>query len=128
MEINTNPATVKGKFVNTLQRSNKQIKLDRASQIADSAARFYRRKCEDLADDIKNLKIKREGLLDVSPTNAQSLMPANDFKADEFVALDIKLGLEIRDLEIEFNVAKKRYEELFEAEEAEAEVPEKTEE
>jgi hypothetical protein len=117
MKINTDPVEIRGRFVDTLQRSNKQIKNDRASQIADSAARFYRRKVEDIAEEIKNLKIKREGLLDVSPTNAQSLMPANDFKADEFVALDIQLGLQIRNLEIELELGIKRYEELFEANE-----------
>ena len=116
MEINTDPVILKGAFVDTLKRSNKQIKNDRAGQIGESAARFYKRKVEDIADEIKNLKTKRKGLLDLSPTNAQSLMPANDFKADEFVALDMKLGLEIRDLEIELKLGLKRYNELFEGE------------
>ena len=52
-------------------------------------------------------------MLDLSPTNAQSLIVASDFDADAYVAKDLKLGVDIRNTEIKLQVAKERYKILF---------------
>ena len=52
-------------------------------------------------------------MLDMSPTNAQSLIVASDFDADSYVAKDLKLGVDIRNNEIKLQVAIDRYEYLF---------------
>ena len=114
MEVNIDPIEQKGAFVESLKRNNAKIKADRANQIADSATRFYRRKVEDIAEQIKNLKVERESLLDLSPTNVTTLIMASDFKPDVFVETDIRIGVEIRQLEIKLEIAKDRYEHLFE--------------
>ena len=52
-------------------------------------------------------------MLDLSPTDARSLVLASDFDSSEYVVKDIELGVKIRNAEIKLNIAKKRYEYLF---------------
>ena len=102
-----------GMFLNSLQRNNSQIRKDRAASIADTAQLKYRRKVEDLQMELKNMKRDQDNMLDLSPTNAQSLIVASDFDADSYVAKDLKLGVDIRNNEIKLQVAIDRYEYLF---------------
>ena len=102
-----------GMFLNSLQRNNSQIRKDIAASIADTAQLKYRRKVEDLQMELKNMKRDQDNMLDLSPTNAQSLIVASDFDADSYVAKDLKLGVDIRNTEIKLQVAKERYKILF---------------
>lgn len=104
---------MKGIFVESLRRNNKKIREDRALQIAEAAEMKYKRRVEDLTLEIKQLKRDRDGMLDLSPTNADSLVLATDFNADSFVQRDLELGLRIRNLEIALQVASERYAALF---------------
>jgi hypothetical protein len=104
---------MKGAFVGSLIRNNKKIKEDRAIAIAESAEMLYKRTVEDTQLRIKQLKRDRDAMLDLSPTDAQSLIMASDFDAKVFVDKDIKLGIEIRNLEITLEIAQKRYDHLF---------------
>ena len=106
-------AEMKGAFVGSLIRNNKKIREDRAIAIAESAETFYKRKVEDLSLEIKRLKRERENMLDMSPTDAQSLVLASDFDAPTFVDKDIQLGTKIRNLEITLEIATERYTTLF---------------
>ena len=105
---------MKGAFIASLKRNNKEIRDDRATAIAEKAQVMYRRKVEDLELQLNELKRDQEGMLDMSPDNVFSLKMASDFKADEFVARDLKLGVEIRETEIKLDIAKKQYQHLFE--------------
>ena len=102
-----------GAFMSTLTRNNKKIREDRAISIAEDAELIYKRKVEDLETQIKRKKRDRDGMLDLSPTTADSLVLASDFNAEIFVAKDLALGLEIRNLEIALEIARARYEYLF---------------
>jgi len=102
-----------GAFMSTLTRNNKKIREDRAISISEDAELIYKRKVEDLETQIKRKKRDRDGMLDLSPTTADSLVLASDFNADNFVAKDLTIGLEIRNLEIALDIAKNRYEFLF---------------
>lgn len=104
---------MKGSFVGALMRNNKKIRDDRAVAIAESAEMLYKRKVEDTALQIKQLKRDREAMLDLSPTTADSLVMASDFDAAAFVDKDIKLGVSIRNLEITLEIAEARYNQLF---------------
>lgn len=104
---------MKGAFVGSLIRNNKKIREDRAIAIAESAEMIYKRTVEDTTLKIKQLKRDREAMLDLSPTDAQSLVLASDFDAKVFVDKDIKLGIEIRNLEITLQIATDRYNHLF---------------
>lgn len=105
---------LKGAFVGSLTRNNKQIRTDRAIAITEAAQMIYKREIEDTQIKIKQLKRERESMLDLSPTNAQSLTLASDFDEKSFVQKDIKLGTDIRNLEIILEIAEKRYKYLFE--------------
>ncbi len=102
-----------GAFVASLKRNNRQIKDDRAESIGEDAQMRYRRTVEDLAMSIKRMKRKRENMLDMSPDNALSLMVANNFDSEKFVEEDIKLGIDIRNAEIKFEIADAQYDRLF---------------
>lgn len=107
---------VKGAFVGSLVRNNKKIREDRAIAIAEEADMKYKRKVEDLQIKIKQMKRERDNMLDMSPTSADSLVMASDFDGDQFVGKDLKLGVDIRNLEIQLEVAEARYKFLFEGE------------
>jgi len=102
-----------GAFKNSLIRNNKQIRDDRAIAIAEDTELVYKRKIEDLDLSIKKMKREQENMLDLSPTNAQSLILASDFNSVSYVEKDIDLGVKIRNAEITLEIAKKRYEYLF---------------
>ncbi len=103
-----------GAFVGSLVRNNKKIKEDRAIAIAEDAQMIYKREVEDLELKIKKFKRERESMLDLSPTNTDSLVLATDFDAKMFVSKDIELGVTIRNLEITLQIARDRYIHLFE--------------
>ncbi len=113
-EVALNLDEMKGAFVGSLIRNNKKIREDRAIAIAEAAQMLYKREVEDTELKIKQLKREREAMLDLSPTDAQSLVLASDFDAKQFVAKDIKLGIDIRNLEITLDIARGRYNHLFE--------------
>ena len=104
---------VKGAFMESLVRTNKEIRTDRAMAIAENAELLFKREVEDLAIQIKRKKRDRENLLDQSPTNAQSLVVASDFDGKKFVDNYVRLGIEIRELEIRYEIASKSYKRLF---------------
>ncbi len=104
---------VKGAFIASLKRNNKQIRDDRATAIAETAQLKYRRAVEDIEVGLKGMLRERENMLDLSPENAMSLMLAKDFDADKYVERDLELGVKIRNQEIKLEIAKRQYEQLF---------------
>lgn len=108
--------TLKGAFVSSLVRNNKKIREDRALAIGEDAQMIYKREVEDLELKIKKLRREREAMLDLSPTDAQSLVLASDFDAKAFVDKDLQIGVDLRNLEIKLEIAQARYKHLFEAE------------
>jgi len=104
---------LQGKFVENLKRNNKKIREDRATAIAEDGEMAYKRAIEDMQRDIKRLKRDRDALLDLSPTNADSLILATDFKGQEFTEKDLQIGITIRNLEIKLEIAQSRYKYLF---------------
>lgn len=104
---------LKGAFGQSLIRTNKEIKKDRAASISEDAEMVYRRKVEDMKMQLKTLRRQRENMLDMSPTNTQSLILAGDFDASKFAEKDIAFGMQIRLLEIKVQEAERRYDYLF---------------
>ncbi|HRH91223.1 MAG TPA: hypothetical protein PLW01_04830 [Agitococcus sp.] len=102
-----------GAFLLSLKRNNDKIREDRALAIAEDAQLIFKREIEDMAIQLKRLQRERDGLLDLSPTTADSLVLANDFDAKTFVEKDLQLGIQMRNLEIRLEIAKQRYAYLF---------------
>lgn len=116
MKENEKDATLdelKGAFVESLKRSNRKIREDRAIAITEDAKLIYKREIEDLEVQIKRLSWERLGMLDLSPTDADSLVLAAEFKSKEFVAKDVEIGVKIRNLEITLEIARERFKYLF---------------
>lgn len=103
---------LKPRFIESLQRNNDQIREDRARIIGEDAELIYRRKVEDIELKIKRLEREREGLTDVSPLDKNSLT-FTDFQPEAFVQKDIELSLIIRNLNIQLELTRKRFEYLF---------------
>jgi hypothetical protein len=55
-------------------------------------------------------------LLDLSPNNTYQILRADEFDGALFAETDSSFGIELRDLEIRFELAKNRYKELFDKE------------
>lgn len=102
-----------GAFGDSLRRNNKKIREDRAIAIIEGAEMTYKRTVEDLEVEMKQVIRERESMLDLSPTDANSLMLASDFDVKAFVAKDLDLGVKIRNLGIKLDVARSRYLYLF---------------
>jgi hypothetical protein len=113
MEQNNMSEANAGRFVSSLVRNNSKIKRDRAEAIGEDAEVVFKRTVEDIAIEIRKKERERDNMLDMSPTNAMSLMVANDFDAASFVSKDLGLGVEIRNLKIKLEIASSRYDELF---------------
>jgi hypothetical protein len=107
----TKPA--EGAFVSSLKRNNKQIKDDRATSIAEDAETAYRRCIEDLIADMRRMRRDRVNMLDLSPENTFSLMLGKDFDGKKFVEADTKIGLNLRNMEIQLELMQWQYEHLF---------------
>ena len=103
---------LKPRFIESLQRNNDQIREDRARIIGEDAELIYRRKVEDIELKIKRLEREQEGLIDISPLDKNSLTFA-DFQPEAFVQRDIELSLIIRNLNIQLELTRKRFEYLF---------------
>jgi hypothetical protein len=103
---------LKPRFVEALKRNNDQIREDRAKTIGSDAELIYRRRVEDIDLKIKRLEREQEGMIDISPLDKNSLT-FSDFQPEEFVQKDIELSLNIRNMTIQLEIAKKRFEYLF---------------
>ncbi|WP_080777343.1 hypothetical protein [Chryseobacterium phocaeense] len=103
---------LKPRFIGLLQRNNDQIREDRAQIIGADSELIYRRRVEDIELKIKRLEREREGLIDISPLDRNSLT-FEDFQPEAFVQKDIELSLTIRNLNIQLEIAVKRFEYLF---------------
>lgn len=105
---------MKGAFVQSLIRSNKDIKKDRALMIVESTEMFYKREIENRALKIKNMKRERETLIDaLSPGDKMTLKISPDYNPQGFVDKDHAIGVDIRNEEIELGLAQDRYNHLF---------------
>ena len=104
---------IKGKFFENLTRSNSKIKKDRAISITEELELTYKRKVEDLEMEIKTLKRKRESMLDLSPTDKDSLEVVKNLDVKAFAEEDIELGYKIEILQKRLKIAQNRYKELF---------------
>lgn len=111
--MDENKKAVNGAFVDSLKRNNAQIRADRADAISEMANLKYRRALEDLEIEINTMERERENMLDMSPTNATSLVLASDFKADDYVDKDLKLGVAIYNAKLKLEQGRARYEYLF---------------
>lgn len=106
-------AATGGAFMSNLTRNNKKIREDRAQSISEDTEVLYRRKIEDLQQELRKKQRDRENMLDLSPTSADSLIMASDFKANEFVDKDLQISVELRNLQIQLEIARDRYQHLF---------------
>lgn len=105
-------ADLKPRFIESLKRNNDQIREDRAIAIGEDSQLIYRRRVEDIALKIKKIEREQEGLIDVSPLDKNSLTFA-DFQPEQFVERDLELSLILRNLNIQLEIAEKRFEYLF---------------
>jgi hypothetical protein len=106
-------ARMKGSLVISLTRGSKKIKADRAVAIAEGAKIKSKRTVEDLQMDIKDLKRSRENMLDMSPNDSTSLVIAKEFNPDKFILEYNDLGLQVRNKEIQLEIALASHLELF---------------
>lgn len=102
-----------GAFNESLVRTAKQIRKDRADDITQDVETVYRRKVEDIGLKIRRMKAKLKSSLDFSPDSVHSLKPAEEVDAEIFASNDLDLIRQIRDQEIIYTLACKRYTYLF---------------
>jgi hypothetical protein len=104
---------LKGTFVSSLRRNNKQIRDDRALAIAEDAELIFKREVEDIQTALKVARRERDSRLDLGGNSTTTIISQSDFDAKAFVAKDLELGLKIRNLEIKLEIAAGRYNDLF---------------
>lgn len=104
---------VEGALYQSLRRNNKEIRQDRADTIAEELEMTFSRGIQDLEMKLKRLTRERDGMYDFSPTNSQSLVMAKELHADEILIKDYQLSVQIRQVEIELEIARNRYTHLF---------------
>ena len=102
-----------GEFYDSLTRNNKKIRQDRAISITEDALLMFKRGVEDTVVRIKKMKAEQKGLLDLSPTSADSLVLASDFDGEVFYKEYMRLSSEIYKEEIKLKLATDAYNQLF---------------
>ena len=112
-EVTSNILESEGALYQSLKRNSKEIKNDRAETIAEDLEMTFKRGVEDIARRLKRLVRERNNMFDFSPTNTQSLVLAKDLDSNEILFKDTNLSVEIRQVEIELELAKDRYTYLF---------------
>lgn len=113
MSSETEATQAPGAFMASLVRNNKTIRDDRAASIGEDAEMVYKRKVEDLRMQLRRKVRDRDNMLDLSPSDKNTLMVASDFQAQVWADKDHSLGVEIRTLSIELEIAEQRYATLF---------------
>ena len=111
--ISTTEVSENAAFGSSLTRNNAAIKKDRADEITREAYIRYKRAVEDLQEELYRLVRKRNNMLDLSPSTIQSLMPAKDFDAGQYLIDDVELSKLIREKTIIANITRKRCNYLF---------------
>ncbi len=76
------------RFKDMLHRNNRSIRDDRADAIIKTARLEYKRKVEDLEMELDQIETDKLSMLDLSPTNAQSLQLVSDFDQKKFCHLE----------------------------------------
>lgn len=104
---------ISGAFGESLKRNNSKIKQDRADAIIVKAEKAYRRRIEDIGDEIFAMNTERDAMLDLSPDNAQSLILASDFNQDSFVTKEEQVAIKMRERTVVLEMLKERYKHLF---------------
>ncbi len=102
-----------GKFGKLLMRSNTKLREDRGAQIVKATPPTHGRRIEDLQEILDNLKVDQDNMLDINPSNTQTIINPSDFESESFVDKDIEIGIKIRNIQIKLNVAQGRYNALF---------------
>ena len=102
-----------GVFATSLKRNFRQIKSDRAEAITEDTELDYKRQVEDTERNLKRMRRQRDNMLDLAPATTTTLQVAEKFDAAEFVEKDIQLSVDIRNTEIQLQIAKARYNHLF---------------
>lgn len=102
-----------GRFLDSLVRTNRQIKAGRAESMADSTRIVYRRRVEDLVAKLKKFRRELIDSLDLSGDSALSLKLAANYDENAWVQEDVTRRMEIRNLTIQLAVAYAGYTELF---------------
>jgi UDP-3-O-acyl-N-acetylglucosamine deacetylase len=102
-----------GAFASSLKRNNSKIRSDRAEAISEDTELVYKRTIEDTRLRIKKWIRERDNMLDLSPTDATSLILASDFDESVFVGSDVKYSVNIRNEEIKLDIIQTRYKHLF---------------
>jgi len=102
-------------FFNKISRSNKELRQDRALIIAKGTEKALRRKIEDFNDNLESLKLSLDNLLDINPSNTHTIINPSDFDAAIYIRTAEEIDLKIRDITIRRDLAKARYDQLFES-------------
>lgn len=103
----------KGLILQSLSRNSKEIVKDRAETIFEDLEMTFKRGGEDIAAKLKRLNRERNNMYDFSPTNTQSLVLAKELDSREILKRDTDLSIQIRQVEIELEIARDRYVILF---------------
>jgi len=112
--IKASPTVPIGALAQSLMRKNHEIKADRAKAVIQSTQTTYKRAVEDLELKIADINMQLDAALDLAPDNAMSLVPnLKNHVPTKFVGDDLSLIFERRNLVIQFEEAKARYEYLF---------------
>ena len=107
--------TPQGTFKSDLMKNFRQLKESRAASVSEDVETLYKRKIEDMCQQIRRYNRNREDLmLDLAPQTSlsNSVVPA-DFEPEDFYEKDMGIGINKREILIRLEIALERYENLF---------------
>lgn len=101
------------KFLESLRRSNEEVRDERSELINSNARLAYIRYIEHLKTELKRLAIEQEELFDFHSIDGNNIVLGTNFNADLLVASDMNIMAKRLNIQIGLDQAEKRFAELF---------------
>ena len=101
-----------GALYASLARTNKQVRQERGDALVEDLKISYERKSQDIEIAIGRLKRQQKAMFDFSGTSTTSLV-VKDINPQEIMDEDLKIELEIHNLNVRLEHANRRLEHLF---------------
>jgi hypothetical protein len=98
-----------GQFYKIMAQSSKEIKQYKIAAITEGLNFAYKARIEEIEREIRSKKWRLEEMMDLFPSTTQSLVIGKDFNPKEFVTEDLQIHVDLRNLEIMLDIAKRRY-------------------
>lgn len=113
IEADNEEVLLNGEFGASINRSTTKIRKDRGIAMAEDTEMQYRMAVQTLRTKLKRALRTQANMLDFGGDSVLKIINPNEYDAQDFVDKDMELGIEIKKIEDQLQIAEARYTKLF---------------